>query len=348
MKTGARRLSCRSVPWALFAAAALAACGGGAVREDAPAGAPPAWQTEVYADHPLVGTIWLPGEGRRATPDELVERLVAQDLVLLGERHDNADHHALQAWTVARLVEAGRRPALVLEMLSADQAAALETWRATQPTTAEGLGAAVGWEDSGWPDWSLYAPIAERVVAARLPVLAANLGHGAVFRLAREGLAALSDEERRRAALDAPLPTELQTDLEAELVAGHCGHAAPAMLAGLAAVQRARDGSFARTLLDGAAGPGADGAVLIAGNGHTRRDRGVPWYLARLAPDRRVATVAFLEVVAGWTTPADYAAAFGGDLPYDAVWFTPRVDDVDPCEEFREQLERMQRHHGRE
>ena len=28
-------------------------------------------------------------------------------------------------------------------------------------------------------------------------------------------------------------------------------------------------------------------------------------------------------------------------LPFDAVWFTPRLDDEDPCERFREQLEGM-------
>jgi len=28
-------------------------------------------------------------------------------------------------------------------------------------------------------------------------------------------------------------------------------------------------------------------------------------------------------------------------LPFDYVWFTPRVDESDPCEKFREQLEKM-------
>lgn len=85
-----------------------------------------------------------------------------------------------------------------------------------------------------------------------------------------------------------------------------------------------------------------DGAVLIAGAGHVRRDRGVPAHLARHAPGTGVASLAFLEVDATLTAPAEYAASFdGGPLPFDFVWFTPRIDDVDPCAKYRQDLERL-------
>ena len=55
-----------------------------------------------------------------------------------------------------------------------------------------------------------------------------------------------------------------------------------------------------------------------------------------------MASVAFLEVDAGTTAPAAYAARFGdGALPLDYVWFTARVDEVDPCEKFKKPLERL-------
>jgi hypothetical protein len=39
-----------------------------------------------------------------------------------------------------------------------------------------------------------------------------------------------------------------------------------------------------------------------------------------------------LEVREGWTRPEQYGAAFdGGRLPFDWVWFTPRMEDDDPC-----------------
>jgi uncharacterized iron-regulated protein len=74
--------------------------------------------------------------------------------------------------------------------------------------------------------------------------------------------------------------------------------------------------------------------VLIAGNGHVRTDRGVPWYLARIRPTARTVSVALLEVREG----LDAAAA---DLPFDYVWFTPRVDDRDPCADAEERLRQL-------
>ncbi len=32
-----------------------------------------------------------------------------------------------------------------------------------------------------------------------------------------------------------------------------------------------------------------------------------------------------------------------GPFPFDYVWFTPRVDDLDPCEKFEKQLEGLRK-----
>jgi uncharacterized iron-regulated protein len=82
-------------------------------------------------------------------------------------------------------------------------------------------------------------------------------------------------------------------------------------------VQRARDAMMADRL---AAASGKAGGILIAGNGHVRNDRGVPWYLARLEPEARTLSIGLVEV-------RDDAPRLPPDLPHDYVWFTPRVDD---------------------
>ena len=44
--------------------------------------------------------------------------------------------------------------------------------------------------------------------------------------------------------------------------------------------------------------------------------------------------------------PKDYRKVFDADRPpFDFVWFTPRVDLLDPCEAFAEQLERARKRH---
>jgi hypothetical protein len=83
-----------------------------------------------------------------------------------------------------------------------------------------------------------------------------------------------------------------------------------------------------------------DGAVLNTGAGHARRDRGVPVHLARQAPGASIASVAFVEVEPAAVKPGDYAARFGATaLPFDYVWFTPKIDEADPCEKFKQSLE---------
>ena len=105
------------------------------------------------------------------------------------------------------------------------------------------------------------------------------------------------------------------------------------LVPGMVVAQRARDAHMAERLVAGQ----RDGAVLIAGAGHARTDRGVPRVLASLAPDASVVAVAFVEVADAWTAPPDYATRFGAArLPFDFVWFTARVDNADPCARFRE------------
>jgi hypothetical protein len=102
--------------------------------------------------------------------------------------------------------------------------------------------------------------------------------------------------------------------------------------------QRARDAQMAETL----ASRDDDGVVLIAGAGHVRLDRAAPAYLRHRLPEARIVSLAFVEVADGQNTPDEYARARGEvRLPFDIAWFTPRMDNEDPCEAFRKALEGM-------
>jgi uncharacterized iron-regulated protein len=111
-------------------------------------------------------------------------------------------------------------------------------------------------------------------------------------------------------------------------------------------VTTVKDAFMADALVRGAAADGTDGAVLIAGNGHVRADRAVPWHLQRRAPDAVTVAVGLLEVAPGEDGPAAYAARFDAEsLPFDFVWFTPRSDDQDPCAAYADQLRRAKQRH---
>jgi uncharacterized iron-regulated protein len=297
------------------------------------------WRAPLGPDHPLVGRIWDVAAARFIDHTTLTRRLTAGRFVLLGEKHDNPDQHRLQAWLLQAMIDAGRRPAVGFEMFGLDDAAALARHVASHPTDAAGLAQAVDWSRRGWPDWALYQPIAEAALQAGLQLVAANMATATARALGRGGPEAVDAELMGRWHLDRPLPPEVRAAMAADIREGHCGYAPEERLEAMILVQRARDAQMAASLV--AAGQ-ADGAVLIAGAGHVRRDYGVPVALAQQAPGATVISLAFLEVRQGHDEPLAYASRWrGATLPFDYVWFTPRVDDADPCAQFQEQLQKL-------
>jgi uncharacterized iron-regulated protein len=298
------------------------------------------WQAPLRQDHPLVGRIWDVAAGEYIDSAALIDHLRRGHFVLLGEKHDNPDHHRLQAWLLRALIASGRRPALGFEMFTVDDEPAIARQLAAYPTDAGGLAEAVNWQHSGWPDWAMYRPIAEAALQAKLPVVATNLSQATARSLGQIGAGALDAAFVARHSLDRPLAPDTQTAIAEEIREAHCGYASDTQVNAMILVQRARDAQMAESL----AAAQQDGAVLIAGAGHGRRDYGIPAYLASKSPGASVISMAFLEVSQDVHEPTAYAARFRRQtLPFDYVWFTPRVDDQDPCAAFEEQLKKLQK-----
>jgi uncharacterized iron-regulated protein len=289
------------------------------------------WESPLDREHALAGRVWAVDDGRFVTPAQLVRRLGRARYVLLGEKHDNADHHRLQAWVLRQLILGGRRPAVAFEMFDTGQASAISRHVAAAPRDADGLGEAVGWERSGWPPWEMYRPIAQAALDAGVEIVPANIPRDIARALARQGLSGVDYDVAAQLRLNEPLPGPVQAHMASEIREAHCGALGEGSVERMVLAQRARDAQMARSLVRADRG---DGGVLIAGAGHVR-DHGVPAHLADLAPGAPVAAVGLLEVRAGDDAPLLYARGPEGRLPFDYVWFTPRTDDRDPCEAFR-------------
>ena len=291
----------------------------------------PPWEAPLARQTPLTGQIRAIRDGAKLTPDALIDRLSKADFVLLGERHDNPGHHRLQAWIAEQLFARNRPYALAFEMIDSSQNEALARYLATSPRDAAGLGAALHWEKSGWPAWTHYQPIAEAALSRGLPILAANLSPVLVRAIAKNGLAALPAPLARSLQLDPEKDSAVLTAHMTEIQAVHCGLLPVRSLSPFAIAQYARDAEMARVMTDQwHKSQERDGVVLIAGAGHARTDRGVPFHLSRMAPDAQVLSLAFIEASDGQTADADLSG-----LPYDFVWVTARVDDTDHCDQIR-------------
>lgn len=307
------------------------------------------WISAREQDHPLVGRIWQPAEERFATADQVLEAMAGASYVIIGETHDNPDHHRLQAWLVGKLFARGRSPAVAFEMFTTDQDAALQSYLAAHPRDAAGIARAVGWNERGWPDWNQYAPIAQAALDAGAPILAAGLDQLTIRMVAKEGVSALGPDSVVRLGLKRPLPKDLFALMRTEIIDGHCDQLPESMIDPMTTVQLTRDAHMAGAMLRGATLPRRDGAVLIAGKGHARTDYAVPFHLRRLVPDKRVVSIAAVEVAPGETDPKAYAARFNAEvLPFDFVWFTPYPDRKDPCEAFADQLRKAKERHLKE
>jgi uncharacterized iron-regulated protein len=278
--------------------------------------APQGWQESGGAGHPLVGQIYRIADATRVSESDLIEAAAAADFVLIGERGDNRDHHRLQARIVRSLQQRYPPRAVAFEMIGTDRQLDVVEYLDRHPGDAAGLGAAVDWEARGWPAWALYEPIARAALANGAQIVAADLNEAEKRAVFDDGAQALRASFVRRTGLDRDFPAALTSDLQAELHEANCGQTSPDVVRGMYQVQRARDAMLADRL---AAASGKAGGILVAGNGHVRNDRGVPWYLARLEPGARTLSIGLLEV-------RDDLRRLPHDLPYDYVWFTPSVD----------------------
>ncbi|MCC7483652.1 MAG: ChaN family lipoprotein [Burkholderiales bacterium] len=287
------------------------------------------WSARRLADHPLCGLVWHVESRRRARPAELVAALRAARYRLLGELHDHPDHHALQAALLQEIAAGGARPVLAFEQFDREHESALQQRLARGGASPADVAEAVHFDRAGW-NWEFYRPLVEIALRQGLPLRAANLSTATARRLVKEGWNVLGTERVAALGIERVWSPESETRLQEIIFEGHCRALPRHLLPGMAAAQRARDATLAEAMRDS----GSDGAVLIAGNGHLRRDLGVPLYLS--AGRGTICAVGMLEVEEGRTDAAAYVTGSPGNQPlFDFTCFTPVWERPDPCAAFR-------------
>ena len=220
----------------------------------------------------------------------------APRVLLLGEVHDNAAGHAARlAWLRTTITERKLRPALAMEQFDRERQPLLDQALA-DCRDADCVIAKAG--QGSW-DWPLYRPLIQYALDEGLPLLAANVSRDDARRAMKDGLGAVLDAEtRRRHHAEAPVPADIVAAQHAEIIGSHCGQLPEAVARRMVDAQVARDIWMARMVANGAAQRGS--AVLIAGNGHVRRDVGVPrWLPPALAATAEVHGFVESEPVAG-------------------------------------------------
>jgi len=240
----------------------------------------------------------------------LPEALTQRPALLLGEVHDNVEGLTKRNELIEKRIAAGWRPAIAMEQFDRERQADLDA-AMTRCADADCVIAAASAPNARWA-WPQLRPVIELALRHRLPLLAANVSRADAARIVREGYAAALDPALiARYGLRSPLPIDLLATQASEIDEGHCGKLPKSMLPGMVRAQVARDVWMAELVRAHA----ARGVVLLAGNGHVRRDIGVPRWLNQA---EGIASIAFVE------------AEVGGGI-YDAELVVARQPRPDPC-----------------
>ena len=233
--------------------------------------------------------------------------------LLLGEVHDNPQGHRQRLNDLRNLLAQGWRPAIVMEQFDAAQSEKLSA-AMRDCKNADCVIAKAG--SGGW-EWPLYRPLIELALRYQLPLAAANLSRQQLGSAMRQGINSVLDTKTMQDfGLPASLTPELYAVQREEIVAGHCGKAPASMLEGMINAQVARDVWMAKVMLE----HNVRGVVLIAGNGHVRRDWGVAYWLRQRGPSD-IRSVGYIENADSTEIPQ-----------FDRTVSVPPHPRSDPCE----------------
>jgi len=318
----------RTSPLAL--AAALLLCG--AVVACADTGANDQKAAGGVAACSTPGTWIDPANRSVLAHGRLTADMAARPVVLLGEHHDNAEHHRWQLHTLAALHGHHPNMAIGFEAFPRRVQPVLDRWIAGELTSHAFL-KEVEWAKVWGFDSGLYMPLFHFARQHRVPMLALNVERGLVSKVGREGFDAVPPEDRE--GVSKPAPPSLAYRQSLARVFGHKKqrHGRPSRQGEMAetladpAFQRFVEAQLTwdRAMAEAIAGAGdTNGTALVVGilgRGHVEHRWGVPHQLADLGIED---SAVLLPMVL-----SDDCAGLSPGLA-DAVFTVPPASDRQP------------------
>ncbi len=131
--------------------------------------------------------------GQKADREQVVTRMQASRIILVGEHHTVMRHHQAQLEIIQMLHESGTSVVIGMEMFRADSQGELDRWvsGALAPETFKRI-----YYDNWNYDWELYREILEYARARRIPIVGLNVPRSITRQVARKGFQSLSAEQK--------------------------------------------------------------------------------------------------------------------------------------------------------
>lgn len=240
------------------------------------------------------GGNWLTLGGKTPLPTsitEVVASAATRDVVLLGEQHDQEDHHRWQLQMLAALY--AQRPNMVIgfEMFPRRVQPALDQWVAGTLTAQEFLRQAEWDKVWNFPP-QLYMPLFEFARINKIPMRALNVDRTLTRMVAEKGWDQVPESAREGIGRPAPaLPgyldflRNIHQLHQVDTAAGKVPGASDAVFKAFVDSQLTWDRAMAQALNDALLVSRQRQAALVVGimgSGHIRHGHGVPHQLANL------------------------------------------------------------------
>lgn len=207
--------------------------------------------------------------GAVRTWDAALADLAAGRLVAVGESHDDAAHHRLQAEVLSALAARSPNLAVAFEMVGYEDQAVLDAYMSGATPEAE----FAAWWKANWGfDFSLYKPIFDAARSAGVRAYGLNAPRDVIKSVGKNGLAGITPAERAR--IPASIAESSDPRYRKYVLDSVSGHGAPP-----AAIPRMLEAMsvWNETMGEKAAQLAAGGrtVLIIAGEGHVLYKAGI-------------------------------------------------------------------------
>jgi uncharacterized iron-regulated protein len=222
-------------------------------------------------------------KGKKVSYEKMLKNLQKQDVVLIGELHNNPISHWLELEITQALLEK-RQLVLGAEMFERDNQAALTNY-VQGKITAKGLDSSARL----WKNYKTdYAPLVNFAKEKTLPFIATNVPRKYASQVSRGGFESLANLTSEEKTWVAPMPIAYDANLPGyqKMLTMMGEHTSPNM----PKAQALKDATMAHFLFTN----WTPGSLFIHYNGsyHSEYYEGISWYLKRSKADIKIATIA--------------------------------------------------------
>jgi uncharacterized iron-regulated protein len=207
-----------------------------------------------------------------------IQRLQKARIVLVGEHHNNAAHHAAQLDVIRSLQGAGRKVAIGLEMFRKDSQKDLDRWVDGQISDARFKQI---FQDNWSYGWKMYKPIFAYAREHHIPMIGLNVAREITAQVAYHGFDSLTAEQRGSLEGITCNVTPEYRDFIGQAYGAH-GHG-KMNFEGFCEAQLVWDTAMAVNAVTYLKENPETVMVLLSGSGHARK-LGIPSQLDKLGP----------------------------------------------------------------